>query len=444
MATIALVSGRLTGVSANVQTSAMLTDKGHTPTFFNQSAVTAGNLVAFDLIYVNLPDVADATFEGHIRGYMRTDNIPVIVVGYDGFGVVTDSLVTALGIAQSVEGVADPTAGTTDAVLPTGYEDLQVVAGMDAIYPIQLRTQTGEGWTIPITSKHKGTTLMRDAAGDVIMFQAESTDTDFTDTSQTLGARFVWLGWSGDEGHARDGASLIKVAVDWAIGTVTFDYPISGNQFALARPITLDRMVNYADSEVNWTPTTPASTSVLVDESQDELVTFNTVAAAGDEFSGFVPSDPITGDIFLRFNLNSTDAAATPEIEQAELVRDGQSPSLRQLGAVTATLHDPTVQAADDWYTGGLVTFLTGLNAGLSMEVRKWTNATNLLELFEPMKFEIAVDDIFQVYPGCNKTIDACRDKFDNVVNFRGEPFVPGNDQLFRSPDFKAGSFEIQ
>ncbi len=435
MATIALVSGRLTGADANVQTSALLTLKGHTPTFFDQSAVTAGNLSAFALIYINLPDVADATFEGHIRGYMRTDNIPVIVVGYDGSGVVTDSLVTALGIAQSVEGVADPTAGIDDAVLPTGYEDLQVVAGMDALYPIQLRTETGEGWTIPKASKSKGTILMRDAAGDVIMFQAESTDTDFTDTSQVLGSRFVWLGWSGDEGHAREGASLIKVAIDWAIGTVTFDYPTSGNQFALARPIDLSRMVNYADSEVNWTPTTPASTSVLIDESQDELATFDTVAAAGNEFSGFVPSDPVTGDIFLRFNLNSTVIGSTPEIEQADLVRDGQSPSLRQLGAVTAVDHDPLVQAEDEWYTGGMVTFLTGNNAGLSMEVRKWTNATNLLELFEPMKFAIEVDDIFTVYPGCDKTIAACRDKFDNVVNFRGEPFVPGNDQLFRSPD---------
>jgi len=439
MATIALVSGRLVGADANVNTDAVLTDKGHTPTFFAQSAVTAVNLAAFDLIYVNLPDVDDTTFEGFIRDYMRTDNIPVIVAGYDGNGIVTDSLTTRLGIAESVEGVLDPNAQTADAVLPTGYEDLQVVAGMDASFSIQLRAFPDEGWTIPAASKHKGTTLLRDNAGDVVMFQAESTDTDFTDTSQVLGARFIFLGWSGDDGHAREGASLIKTAVDWCIGTVTFGFPVSGEQFALARPFNLDRMVTYNDTEVNWTETTPASTSVVADESQDELLTFDVVSTPGDPISGFVLNDPVSGDVFLRWNLNSTVAGSTPEVEQSEFVQDGQSPSLRQLGAVTALLHDPLVLGEDEWYTGGLVTFLTGLNAGLSMEIRKWTNATALLELFEPMKFPIAVADKFEAYSGCNKTVDACRDKFDNVVNFRGEPFVPGNDQLFRTPDSPGG-----
>ena len=39
------------------------------------------------------------------------------------------------------------------------------------------------------------------------------------------------------------------------------------------------------------------------------------------------------------------------------------------------------------------------------------------------------------VEPGCNKTIYDCSNKFSNIVNFRGEPFVPGMDAMMDYPD---------
>ncbi len=438
MVSIALVSGRLTGATANVNTDAMLDDKSHTVTFFDQSAVTAGNLSAFGLIYVNVPDQDDTTFEGHIRAYMRTDNIPVIVAGFDGTGSVIDSLTTRLGIAQSITGAASE--GITDAVTPTGFEDLQVVAGLDPDFLTRLRQVTDEGWFVPKAAKHKGTTLLKDAAGNVIFFQALSTETDFTDTTQTLGARFAFVGWSGDDGHGREGAALIEAAIQWAVQAASFSFPITGNQFAITRPADLDRPANYNDSEVNWTPTTPASTTIVAADCQDELVVFTTVAAAGDEIDGFSLNDPMTGHVFVRWILASTLAANTPQVDNADLFLDGQAPALRQLGAPTATDHDPTVLAKDDWYTHGLVTFLTGENANARrIEVRRWVNSSRTLELFLPMNFPIAVGDVFEVYVGCAKPVLDCRDKFDNVVNYRGEPYIPGNDALFRTPDAPQG-----
>ena len=35
---------------------------------------------------------------------------------------------------------------------------------------------------------------------------------------------------------------------------------------------------------------------------------------------------------------------------------------------------------------------------------------------------------------GCDHTLATCATRFDNAVNFRGEPFLPGNDQLVRRP----------
>ena len=43
---------------------------------------------------------------------------------------------------------------------------------------------------------------------------------------------------------------------------------------------------------------------------------------------------------------------------------------------------------------------------------------------------DIQVGDEFTLYAGCDKSPDICRTKFSNIVNFRGEPYVPGPDFL--------------
>ena len=35
---------------------------------------------------------------------------------------------------------------------------------------------------------------------------------------------------------------------------------------------------------------------------------------------------------------------------------------------------------------------------------------------------------------GCDRTIATCTSRFGNAVNFRGEPFLPGNDMLAQYP----------
>lgn len=73
----------------------------------------------------------------------------------------------------------------------------------------------------------------------------------------------------------------------------------------------------------------------------------------------------------------------------------------------------------------GLVTFLTGRNAGLSYEVRDFDPATGTLTLFLSPAFPVAAADTFKVLAGCMKTPDMCRATYSNMINFRGEPFVP-------------------
>jgi len=99
-----------------------------------------------------------------------------------------------------------------------------------------------------------------------------------------------------------------------------------------------------------------------------------------------------------------------------------------------------TGDAPDALLTGGLLTFNasaspTSSNAGLHMEVKTWSLASKTVTLFLPMPRAIAPSDPVTLRAGCAKALAICRDTFDNVSNLRAEPFVPGNDLLFRTPD---------
>ena len=80
------------------------------------------------------------------------------------------------------------------------------------------------------------------------------------------------------------------------------------------------------------------------------------------------------------------------------------------------------------YFSGGDVTFTSGFNNGIRMEVK--TNGTSgALQLQLPMPFAVQVGDTFTIVPGCDHTKATCKAKFNNVVNFRGFSYVPGSDQ---------------
>lgn len=90
------------------------------------------------------------------------------------------------------------------------------------------------------------------------------------------------------------------------------------------------------------------------------------------------------------------------------------------------------LQLVEGFFDAGKVTWTTGQNAGLSMEIRTHL-AGGSFELQEPMPYPIAVDDQFTVYAGCMKrATEDCSQKYGNIINFRGFPSVPGQDQMFK------------
>lgn len=85
--------------------------------------------------------------------------------------------------------------------------------------------------------------------------------------------------------------------------------------------------------------------------------------------------------------------------------------------------------------TGGKLTFTGGANAGLGIEVKIHRNDGGVtFDLWQAMPEPIAVGDTFTVTAGCDKRFATCHDHFNNVVNFRGFPHIPGNDFVIRYP----------
>ena len=105
-------------------------------------------------------------------------------------------------------------------------------------------------------------------------------------------------------------------------------------------------------------------------------------------------------------------------------------------GTVTAiegsyAFSDSTKTQGSGYFSGGKVTFTSGANAGISMEVRDFS--AGRFGLFLPMPAAITVGDSFTAVAGCDKQFDSCKAKFNNAVNFRGEPHVPGTDKILET-----------
>lgn len=79
----------------------------------------------------------------------------------------------------------------------------------------------------------------------------------------------------------------------------------------------------------------------------------------------------------------------------------------------------------DNFYTLGQIRWLTGANAGIVSDVAANVAALLSVGLYYPLPFPIAISDTGEMLAGCDKQLTTCFKKFNNVLNFRGEPFAP-------------------
>jgi uncharacterized phage protein (TIGR02218 family) len=122
---------------------------------------------------------------------------------------------------------------------------------------------------------------------------------------------------------------------------------------------------------------------------------------------------------------------------------DLDDPAFRATGSVTTVTGDRRFAAsglagfAAGWFTLGRLTWTTGPNTGRLAEVASHdvVDGARRLALLEAPVRPIAPGDGFVVRAGCDKRLETCRDRFANVVNFRGFPHIPGQDTVVRYPN---------
>jgi len=83
-----------------------------------------------------------------------------------------------------------------------------------------------------------------------------------------------------------------------------------------------------------------------------------------------------------------------------------------------------------DLFSGGKLTWTSGDNNGLAMDVKEYDHAAKTFTLMLQMPKEISTGDAYKVIWACDKTRATCKDTFANLDNFRGEPLLKGFDQM--------------
>jgi len=125
------------------------------------------------------------------------------------------------------------------------------------------------------------------------------------------------------------------------------------------------------------------------------------------------------------------EVALSVVVDEFTITINFPSPRLLMVGTGT-----PTTGAPDGWFDGGVLTFTSGVLAGQSFEVKRFLGGLDqTIKFYLPLEILPSPGDTFSIDPGCNHTIFDCQNKFTNIVNFRGEPFMPGEDKILDYPD---------
>jgi hypothetical protein len=185
------------------------------------------------------------------------------------------------------------------------------------------------------------------------------------------------------------------------------------------RPALIARSTAYALGDFVRVQTDGAATGSYQEECRIyECTTAGSTAASAPTFDTAVAATTTDGTVVWTAREALTRPAtveSAPDRETVVLVADG-------------------IEAyADSRFALGVLTVETGANAGISRDVVAWDQSTRTLTLFLPFAYPLEAGAVVRVQPGCDKRLVTCN-LFDNRLNFRGEPHVPGLNALIDTP----------
>lgn len=90
----------------------------------------------------------------------------------------------------------------------------------------------------------------------------------------------------------------------------------------------------------------------------------------------------------------------------------------------------------EGWFELGRMDILDGRAQGTKASIKsdRNTNGLRVIELWEPLRAEVAKTDNLRLIAGCDKRFATCRGKFENQLNFQGFPDLPSDDWIAIQP----------
>ncbi len=141
---------------------------------------------------------------------------------------------------------------------------------------------------------------------------------------------------------------------------------------------------------------------------------------SGESWFGFWHGEILRTMCRLFTWANNPNIGETTIANQATVWADGM------IAWALANSKDYGAVSGDGYFTQGIITMTSGLNAGLSGMIQ--THANGTLRLVRPFIFPVALNDQFTATAGCDHTLATCTTKFSNNINFGGQPFIPNKE----------------
>lgn len=82
-----------------------------------------------------------------------------------------------------------------------------------------------------------------------------------------------------------------------------------------------------------------------------------------------------------------------------------------------------TMSQPQGYFNQGVIEFISGVNTGVKRTIKRHESGVIILTL--PLRSMPTIGDEIRLYPGCDKRMETCDNRFNNLTNFRGFPFVP-------------------
>ena len=241
--------------------------------------------------------------------------------------------------------------------------------------------------------------------------------------------------WHADEyGSGGSGPLSTSHAIDVSAVTnpapqAVYQSALVGNSFTYTIPgLTASTLYTVRLHLCDFNSSAPGKRAVTVNGNGiNYIYQYDVVTNSGGQYVAVVPEfvmmSDTAGNIALVFSGGSSSAGAHAICNGIELLTTFA-------GSISAGYSLGSDSNPTGAYAGGLATWTSGPNTGVVMEIDNHINSggVSYISFRLPPPFTVTAGDGISVQAGCDRQPATCRCKFNNYINFHGEPYLPGND----------------